>query len=504
MEGPANHFLSFGKNSVPGRAAPANATILVVEDEAIVRRGLAERLWREGCHVLDASTIGTAVDQLGDTIDVMLLDRGLPDGDGLALLQKARTEYPDIPVVMMSASVTLEQAVTMVKRGAFHYVSKGDDLDDLVLHVRKALEAVRLRRQVHLFQTQPGTSGRGLDTIVGDSPAIRHVKSLLAQVAASHAATVLLTGETGTGKALVAQALHDASERAARAFVQITCSTLPEQLLESELFGHERGAFTDARQQKRGLLEAADGGTVFLDEIGEMTLPLQAKLLRFLEDQTFRRIGGRQDIRVDVRIIAATHRNLPQDVRDGRFREDLYCRLNVMPIDVPPLRERREDIWPLTNHFIDRYNRDLRKRVRGISPDARGVLERHDWPGNVRELRNAIERGMLLIDGDWIEPADLALPFEPHEQPQFQLPRDGVKLDDVARELLLQALTRARGNQARAGELLGISRDQVRYRLRKFGIGSRRAVTQERSPSPDCRREPSDESRKQALQPGTG
>ncbi len=477
MKGPANHFLSFGKHSLPGRAAPANATILVVDDDAIVRQGLVERLSREEFHVLEAPTIATALDQLGDTIDVMLLDQELPDGDGLALLQKARNEHPDIPVIMMSAHVTVEQAVSVVKRGAFHYVSKGDDLDDLVLHVRKALEAGQLRRRVHLFRTQPGTSGCGIDTIVGDSPAIRHVKGLLTRVAASRASTVLLTGETGTGKDLVAHALHDASERAARAFVQITCSALPEQLLESELFGHERGAFTDARQQKRGLLEAADGGTVFLDEIGEMTLPLQAKLLRFLEDKTFRRIGGLQDIRVDVRIIAATHRNLPRQVRDGQFREDLYYRLKVMPIYVPPLRERREDIWPLANHFIDRYNRDLRKRVRGVSPDALSVLERHDWPGNVRELRNTIERAMLLIDRDWIEPADLALPLEPHEQPHFQLPRDGVKLDEVERQLLLQALERARGNQARAGELLGINRDQVRYRLRKFGIGGRRART---------------------------
>jgi DNA-binding NtrC family response regulator len=475
MKGQVNYSPPFGKKSLPVPAAPANATILLVDNDALVRQALVERLSREGLHALEAPTIANALEQLGDTVDVMLLDQKLPDGDGTAVLQKARDEHPDIPVIMMSAHATVEQAVSAVKRGAFHYVSKDDDLDDLVLHLRKALEASQLRRRVQLFRTQPGTSGRGIDTIVGDSPAIRQVKGLLRRVAASRASTVLLTGETGTGKDLAARALHDASERAARAFVQITCSALPEQLLESELFGHERGAFTDARQQKRGLLEAADGGTVFLDEIGEMTLPLQAKLLRFLEDKTFRRIGGLQDIRVDVRIIAATHRDLPRHVRDGRFREDLYYRLKVMPIYVPPLRERREDIWPLSNHFIDRYNSELRKKVRGVSPEALAVLERHDWPGNVRELRNTIERAMLLIDRDWIEPADLALPLEAHERPQFQLPRDGVKLEEVERQLLLQALERARGNQARAGELLGINRDQVRYRLRKFGIGSRRA-----------------------------
>ena len=238
------------------------------------------------------------------------------------------------------------------------------------------------------------------------SPAMQQVKSLLARVAASPASTVLLTGETGTGKDLAAKAVHYNSDRATRAFVNITCSALPEQLLESELFGHERGAFTDARQQKRGLFETADGGTIFLDEIGEMTPALQSKLLRFLEEKAFKRVGGLADVRVDVRVVAATNRDLEEEVKSGKFREDLFYRLQVMPIPLPPLRERRGDIPLLANYYIDRFNREFKKRVRGLSPKATALLEQYQWPGNVRELRNAIERAMLLIDHDTLEPGD--------------------------------------------------------------------------------------------------
>jgi transcriptional regulator with PAS, ATPase and Fis domain len=296
------------------------------------------------------------------------------------------------------------------------------------------------------------------------------VKALMKRVAVSPASTVLLTGETGTGKDLAAKAIHYNSDRASRAFVNITCSALPEQLLESELFGHERGAFTDARQQKRGLLETADGGTVFLDEIGEMTPPLQAKLLRFLEERTFKRVGGLQDIRVDVRVIAATHRDLEQAVREGKFREDLFYRLQVMPIVLPPLRDRRGDISLLANYYIELFNREFKKRVRGLSAEALQVLEAYRWPGNIRELRNAIERAMLLIDREWIEPGDFTTLARAGAPALFQLPAEGVSLEDVERQLVIQALERAGGNQTHAGQLLGINRDQVRYRIEKFGL----------------------------------
>jgi transcriptional regulator with PAS, ATPase and Fis domain len=253
--------------------------------------------------------------------------------------------------------------------------------------------------------------------------------------------------------------------------VNITASALPEPLLESELFGHERGAFTDARQQKRGLLETADGGTVFLDEIGEMAPGLQAKLLRFLEDKTFKRVGGLADIRVDVRVIAASNRNLEAEVQAGKFREDLYYRLQVMPIALPPLRERAGDIPLLVNYYIDRYNREFRKRVRGATAEAMALLVQYRWPGNIRELRNAIERAMLLMDREWLEPEDFAaLARGSVVSVQFRLPPNGVVLEEIERQLVVQALERAGGNQTHAGHLLGINRDQVRYRIEKFGL----------------------------------
>jgi transcriptional regulator with PAS, ATPase and Fis domain len=296
-------------------------------------------------------------------------------------------------------------------------------------------------------------------------------KSLLERIAVSPATTVLLTGETGTGKDLAAKAIHYNSDRATKPFVNITCSALPEQLLESELFGHERGAFTDARQQKRGLLETADGGTVFLDEIGEMTPGLQAKLLRFLEDRTFKRVGGLTDIRVDVRVIAATNRDLEEEVEAGKFREDLFYRLQVMPVRLPPLRERVGDIRLLVSHYIDRYNREFRKHVRGLQPAAQALLDQYRWPGNVRELRNAIERAMLLAENGVLGVEDFAtLSRSSTAVAIFRLPPEGVNLEAVECQLVVQALQRAAGNQTRAGHLLGINRDQVRYRIEKFGL----------------------------------
>jgi two-component system, NtrC family, response regulator AtoC len=385
------------------------------------------------------------------------------------VLRKIKEQTPETLVILMTAFSTIENAVEAMKRGAYHYVNKPFNLEEAVLLVEKALETSQLRREVRTLSSSQSREF-GIEAIIGTSPAMEQVKSLLARVAASPASTVLFTGETGTGKDLAAKAVHFSSNRAARAFVNITCSALPEQLLESELFGHERGAFTDARQQKRGLFETADGGTVFLDEIGEMTPGLQAKLLRFLEEKTFKRVGGLTDLRVDVRVIAATNRDLDQEVKAGRFREDLFYRLQVMPITLPPLRERRGDIPVLAHFFVDRFNREFRKRVRGMSPEARKLLEQYPWPGNVRELRNAIERAMLLIDREWLEPEDFATLTRTVTPARFRLPSEGVSLEEVERQLLVQALERADGNQTQAAQLLGINRDQVRYRIEKFGL----------------------------------
>jgi len=447
----------------------AHATVLIVDDEELVRWSLRERLLKDGYTVLESGSVAGATEKLTPAVDLVLLDQRLPDGDGLTLLRQIKELSPDTLVILMTAFSTVENAVAAMKHGAYHYLNKPFNLNDVSAIVEKALETSRLRREVRLLR---GSQSRdyGFDAIIGSSPAMVEAKSLLERIASSPATTVLLTGETGTGKDLVAKAIHYNSERAAKPFVNITCSALPEQLLESELFGHERGAFTDARQLKRGLLETADGGTVFLDEIGEMTPGLQAKLLRFLEERTFKRVGGLNDIRVDVRVVAATNRSLDDEVKAGRFREDLFYRLQVMPVRLPPLRERVGDIRLLVAHYIDRYNREFRKHVRGLQPAAQALLDQYRWPGNVRELRNAIERAMLLADNGLLGVEDFATLSKVTAPATFRLPPEGVDLETVERQLLIQALHRAGGNQTQAGHLLGINRDQVRYRIEKFGL----------------------------------
>ena len=447
------------------------ARVLVVDDEDLIRWSLVERLTQEGYELVEAATGKDGLARCDEGVDLLLLDYKLPDIDGLTILRQVRQAHPDTLVILLTAYSTIDSAVEAIKRGAYHYLTKPFDIDEVVLLVDKALETTQLRREVGRLRDKEARPYQ-LDRIIGDSPAIQEIKALLQKIAASPASTVLLTGESGTGKDLAAKVIHYTGDRAGGPFMNITCSALADTLLESELFGHERGAFTDARQMKRGLLESADHGTVFLDEISEMAPPLQAKLLRFLEEKTFKRIGGSADITVDVRIIAATNRNLDDAVKHGTFREDLYYRLHVLPVALPTLRGRSSDVPTLVKFFIDAFNTEFRKHVTQVTSEAMEALTRYPWPGNVREVRNAVERAMLLTEAEELDVDHF--PMLATRLPLTQgveLPADGISLEQLERDLVVQALKRTKGNQTRAAALLGLNRDQIRYRIEKFKLG---------------------------------
>jgi two-component system response regulator AtoC len=446
-------------------------TILVVDDEQLIRWSLVSRLNDEGYKTLEAASAEEAIKLAREGVDLVLLDYRLPDADGLSVLRQVKETSPETVVIMLTAHASIGMAVEAMKQGAYHYLNKPFNLDEVAVLVEKGLETTSLRREVKALranQAQPYS----LDRIIGNTDAIVALRTLLGKIATGPGSTVLLTGESGTGKDLAAKVIHYVSARASKPFMNITCSALPETLLESELFGHERGAFTGADRQKRGLFETADGGTVFLDEIGEMVPALQAKLLRFLEEKTFKRVGGAVDLRVDVRVIAATNRNLEDEVKQGRFRQDLFYRLNVVPIALPPLRQRAADIPLLINYYVDSYNTEFRKRITRVTPAAMDRLKAYGWPGNIRELRNAIERAMLLADGNelTIEDFPLGSGTSTALSEGIELPANGISLDDLERSLVVQALERSGWNQTRAATLLGLNRDQIRYRIEKFEL----------------------------------
>jgi DNA-binding NtrC family response regulator len=450
--------------------------LLVVDDERLIRWSLEQTLAKAGYAVSTASTgEGALAAVREDPPDLILLDLKLPDIDGLQVLRKIKELSPDLQVLIMTAYADVGTAVEAMKLGAYDYLPKPIDFENLAVTIRNALEASQLKRKVqllserHLYPYQ-------FDRIVGTSRGIGEVIALARKVARSETTTALIQGESGTGKDLLAKAIHYESARAEEPFMEIACTAMPETLMESELFGHERGAFTDAKSQKKGLFEAAHGGTIFLDEIGDMSGGLQAKLLRVLEERSFRRVGGTKDITVDVRVIAASNRDLRQAVASGVFRKDLYYRLQVVTITIPPLRDRREDILLLARHFLGHFSREFKKRLPHLAPEAERLLVRYEWPGNVRELRNVIERAMILEDtGDllpghlppeigWLT-ASAILPA-----PTFQLPETGVVLEEVEREFVRQALEQTQGNQTRAARLLSLTRDELRYRAKKFGL----------------------------------
>jgi two-component system response regulator AtoC len=473
----------------------AQKRILIVDDDKLVRWALTQKCTEFGYFSLEASSGEEALRMLEtDPVDAILLDVHLPDLSGIGVLEKLKQAGETDSVIMMTADPQLDDVKAALRLGAYDFVSKPLNFDELSVTLQNALDAGELRTEVETLRDEVRRRA-GYHDVVGVSRKITELMKFVYRVAASEATTILVQGESGTGKDLVAKAIHYRSHRAERPFVAINCSAIPETLMEAELFGHEKGAFTDAKAMKKGLFEVADGGTLFLDEIGELSPLLQAKLLRVLEDQVIRRVGGVRDIQVEVRVIAASNRDLDREVREGRFRQDLYYRLAIISIFLPTLRERKEDIPPLIEFFLAHYNRKFRKSVQGISEDTRRLLLNYDWPGNVRELKNALERAMILEEGILLKPDDL--PFTvasgrsgpvlavksagaPAESqpapgkrrlPPLSIPEGGTSLEDVEHALVELALQQSHGNQIKAARLLNISRDALRYKMKKFGLG---------------------------------
>jgi DNA-binding NtrC family response regulator len=447
--------------------------ILVIDDEQMIRWSMEQTLRDAGYEVMAAETATKGLALFRQLLPaVVFLDLRLPDGDGLDVLRTLKSENgEDTAVIVMTAFGEISTAVEAMRLGAYDYLKKPFDFDELEVVVGRALDTTRLRREVGEIR-QERKKTYALDNIVGESETIQQVLRMVERVAQSDAATVLVRGENGTGKDLVARAIHYHSRRANGPFLDLACTAMPETLFESELFGYEKGSFTDAKAMKRGLLELADGGTLFLDEVGDMPVVSQAKFLRVLETRQFKRLGGVVDQRVDIRIIAATNADLEAAVRSGRFREDLYYRLKVIPIILPPLRERPGDIPLLLQYFMAKYNVEFHKNFRRISDDALKLLVAYPWPGNVRELRNLLERVLILEQGNTLLPEhlppEITSPATAGGPPHFTLPPQGIRLEEVEMDFVRQALKMADGNQTRAAHLLGISRDALRYRLQKL------------------------------------
>jgi two-component system, NtrC family, response regulator AtoC len=451
------------------------ARILVADDHDALRRGLALALSTAGHEVEEASNGNAALERLHESyFDVVVSDLKMGGSDGLDVLRTTKSLHPTVSVILMTAFGTVNTAVEAMKHGAFDYVQKPFEIEEMEVKIEKALELKRLRHELDYLRNEQQES-YDFEKIVGNSEALQRVLGVVKKVAKSNS-TVLINGETGTGKELIAGAIHHNSLRAARNFVKVNCAALQENLLESELFGHEKGAFTGADRQRIGRFEQADGGTLFLDEIGDMSPSTQAKILRVLQEHEFERLGGTRTIRVDVRLIAATNRDLPAMVAAGSFREDLYYRLNVVSIQTPPLRERKEDILALAMSFLRRYGNELKKRLDGIDPDAQKLLMRYNWPGNIRELENAIERAALLAEQPVITADDLRLGDSApsngmsKESTVVRIPPTGIALEDVERQALTEALKMANWVQKDAADLLSISPRVMNYKIKTLRI----------------------------------
>jgi two-component system response regulator AtoC len=452
--------------------------ILIVDDESAIRMAFAEALRSWSYESVQAGNLAEAR-RLFDAEEpnIVLLDIDLPDGSGLDFLTEIKAEQPDAIVVMITGNIDVKNTVAALRGGAHDFIGKPVRLEELRVTLRNALEVGSLRREVkHSRQMRAGNFG--FEQIIGSSAPMKKAIELARRVAESDITAVLLQGETGTGKDLFARAIHFASERRDAPYLAINCAALPANLIESELFGYEKGAFTDAKARKEGLFEQAQGGTIFLDEIGELELGLQAKLLRVLEENTFRRVGGLKDLPLDVRVIAASNRDLKAESEAQRFRLDLYFRLSVIRVDIPPLRERGDDVLLLANYYIEKTNhKRSAKKLRGLAPDTAKIFYHYEWTGNVRELRNVIERASILEDGEFVTTEHLPIDLvqgNGHAKigggSAFVLPAEGIPLDTVELELARQAVERTNGNLTHAAKLLHISRDQLRYKLKKSDL----------------------------------
>ena len=477
------------------------ARILVVDDEATARRALGTLLTDEGYEVEMASSGEEALEKLSKAPpDILLTDVRMSGIDGIELLTRARVMEPGLAVVVMTAFGTVRDAVKAMQAGAEHYVTKPIDFDELGMVLTRVLERRALRREAHLLREQVRGEHR-FENLLGSSVPMQSLFKSIRQVAPSRA-TVLLLGESGTGKERVAQALHHASPRKDAPFVKLHCAALAETLLESELFGHERGAFTGAATRREGRFKMAHGGTLFLDEISEVSPATQVKLLRVLQEREFERVGGNETLKVDVRIVAATNRDLAGMVRDGRFREDLYYRLNVVNLSLPPLRARRADIPLLADHFLRRYSAEAGRELVGFEPEALAALQEHNWPGNVRELENTIERAVVLCAGERIDREDLALPTAQsmgvvpavsdaamRSAIEAQLgappPLPGARLDEIERYAILSTLEACEGSTHRAADILGVSVRMIQYRTREYRHGIKRDHSVEHRSEPE-------------------
>ena len=449
----------------------ASERILIVDDEDGMRRLLGRVLTREG---YETSTVGSGAEALrlvaNERFDLVVTDIKMPEMDGLQLLEELKEYEPSLPIIVMTAYGTIENAVQALRFGAYDYIAKPFETDEIKLTVAKALERERLLAENRYLHAE--LEGRyDFSGIIGGSPAMQQVYEMASSVAASNA-NVLITGESGTGKELMARSIHYSSPRKEKPFVVLNCSALSESVLESELFGHEKGAFTGALDMRKGRFERADQGTLFIDEVAEMSMAAQVKLLRVIQEHEFERVGGNKTISVNVRIVAATNKKLEDQVKNGQFREDLYYRLNVVNINIPPLRSRREDVEPLSRHFLEKYIAETGKKITDLAPRALSCLLAHDWPGNVRELQNAIERAVVLSKGSVLTPRDFPQNLQGDDQICLQVPEKGGSLteilEDLERQLIIQTLQREDGSQTRAAETLGIKRTTLRYKMEKY------------------------------------